>query len=158
MNTNTITDFFTWSDDNTTDGPWLKRNHRTHTDEECHHQRHTQNTHNMPSLVEMVPNTQPSEPQIEQIASKMEKWEGLATHLGINRQKRYEIQRDHREYGRQKVEMLYEWRRQNGSQATWKVLMQMSLKVGDRQFAEDIFDICSEFHTLLLSQCIFLPM
>lgn len=99
----------------------------------------------------MVPPTQPSEPQLEQIAEKIVKWEGLATHLGINEQERFAIKEDEKEYERQKVDMLYKWRWRNGSQATWKVLVKISLKVGDRQLAEDIIRIYSEFHTLYIA-------
>ena len=98
----------------------------------------------------MIPDTQPLEPQLEQIASKMVKWESLAIHLGINESKRYEIQRNHNEYGRQKLEMLYEWRRQNGGSATWKVLVKTSLKVQDKQLAEDIVGIC-KFHKMYVT-------
>jgi len=146
-----------WSGEDSTDGPWLEgkhksypddRKHNSHTYEESHHQDQAQVPYGTPSLVEMVPDTQPLEPQLEQIASKIVKWEGLAIHLGINEPKRYEIKSNHRnEYGTQKLEMLYEWRRQNGGSATWKVLVETSLKVRNKQLAEDIVEIC-KFHEM----------
>jgi len=122
-----------------------------HTDEGHHHQAHTQIPDSADSLVKSVPATQPSELQLQQIADKIVTWEGLATHLGINEQKEVAIKHDHQnKYERQKVEMLREWRRQNGSHATWRVLVKTSLTMGDRQLAEDIFRIYCEFHTLML--------
>ena len=143
--------FVPCSGEDCTDGPWPKGKHESNPDEESHDQDHTQVPYCTPSLVERVPDDQPSEPQLEQIADKIVIWEGLATHLGIKEPKRYEIQRNHRnEYGRQKVEMLYEWRRQNGGSATWKVLVETSLKVQDKQLAEDIVGIC-KFHEMYVT-------
>lgn len=129
----------------------MDRKHILHACEECHDQAHTLIRECAISLVKMVPPTQPSEPQLEQIAEKIVKWEGLATHLGINEQERFAIKEDEKEYERQKVDMLFKWRRRNGSQATWKVLVKISLKVGDRQLAEDIIRIYSKFHTLYIA-------
>lgn len=81
----------------------MDRKHILHACEECHDQAHTLIRECAISLVKMVPPTQPSEPQLEQIAEKIVKWEGLATHLGINKQERFAIKENEKEYERQKV-------------------------------------------------------
>ena len=90
----------------------------------------------------VILNTQPSERELDQIASKVSDWQRLAIHLDIDTPTRESIEKDYKENHRQKIEMLLEWRRNKGSNATWKALVRASEEAKNKQLAEEINEIC----------------
>ena len=64
-----------------------------------------------------------SDAYIIKIARIVNKWEDFACYFGLSKPEITEIERDHHnDYGQQKIEFLYRWRRKNGDQATIKKL------------------------------------
>jgi len=108
-------------------------------------------------LVLRVPNTvSPKENELHKIAGEMVEWEHLAVHLGMQRPKREEIKQDFKQsFKAQKWTMLLEWKREKGSEATWRALVEACLEAKEKELAENIVKICKfqELQSRLIPYC-----
>ena len=65
-------------------------------------------------------------------------WELLSPYLNITKPEEVALKRDYYDYNQQKMEMLFKWRRKNGSRATRRVLAQACRDAGEVALAEKI--------------------
>ena len=73
-----------------------------------------------------------SDIHINKIAKLIESWEGLSASFGISRPEVVEIQKDYStDYGQQKREFLFKWRRKNGNEATLRKLLNCLREAGE---------------------------
>ena len=65
-------------------------------------------------------------------------WELLSPYLNITKPEEVALKRDFYDYNQQKMEVLFKWRRKNGSRATRRVLAQACRDAGEVALAEKI--------------------
>ena len=65
-------------------------------------------------------------------------WELLSPYLNITKPEEVALKRDSYDYNQQKMEVLFKWRRKNGSRATRRVLARACRDAGEVALAEKI--------------------
>ena len=65
-------------------------------------------------------------------------WELLSPYLNITKPEEVALKRDFYDYNQQKMEVLFKWRRKNGSRATRRVLARACRDAGEVALAERI--------------------
>ena len=68
--------------------------------------------------------------------TEIRRFENAAPHFGFTQPEIEELHRDFDSERRKKLEMLWNWRRKNGSDATYIAIVRIFLKMNDKQLAE----------------------
>jgi len=92
------------------------------------------------------------------IASKLEKWEPISSHLSITNAEVIEIKNNHQgDYRQQKTRALQLWKAKVGKAATYKCLVDVIQAIVGESFAEDICEMAVDtYHGMSFYVCVYL--
>ena len=86
---------------------------------------------------------------VELMSEEIKRLDEVATHLGLTETDITDALRSKKTEGTRRLAILREWKRQNGTDATCKVLVNALLKVRDQDTAEAVISFAEENYSSL---------